>query len=410
MTWRRSKWTLLFIVPLLSVLSADDWPQWRGPNRDGVIKSAGPASWPEQLKPRWRVTVGEGHSSPILVGKSIYVFTRQHGSESLSAVDLDSGKIVWQQSYSAPYTMNPAAVSHGEGPKSTPAFAGGRLYTLGISGILTCWDAATGKVEWRKEFTRQYSGTSPDYGAAMSPVVDSGLLIAHVGGHDNGALTAFDAASGDVKWRWTGEGPAYASPIVVELGGIRQVVTETQSNILSVAAGTGQLLWKLPFTTEYDQNIPTPLVYHDELIVSGISKGIMAIRATQNAGKWSTETVWRNTDIALYMSSPVASGDLLFGFSQYKKGQFFCLDLHTGATRWTGPPRQGDNAAALISGENLVFLKDDANLLVAKATGQGFEPLHTYSVAQSPTWAHPLILRDGVVIKDTTTLARWSIN
>ena len=411
MTWRRSKWTLLFIVPFLSVLSADDWPQWRGPNRDGVIsRSAAPASWPEQLKPRWRVTVGEGHSSPILVGKSIYVFTRQHGSESLSAVDLDSGKIVWQQSYSAPYTMNPAAVSHGEGPKSTPVFAGGRLYTLGISGILTCWDAVTGKVEWRKEFTRQYSGTSPDYGAAMSPVVDNGLLIAHVGGHDNGALTAFDAASGDVKWRWTGDGPAYASPIVVELGGVRQVVTETQSNILSVASGTGQLLWKIPFTTEYDQNIPSPLVYHDELIVSGISKGIMAIRATQNAGKWSTETVWRNTDIALYMSSPVASGDLLFGFSQYKKGQFFCLDLHTGATRWTGPPRQGDNAAALISGENLVFLKDDANLLVAKATGQGFEPLHTYSVAQSPTWAHPLILRDGVVIKDTTTLARWSIN
>jgi len=411
MTWRRSKWTLLFIVPFLSVLSADDWPQWRGPNRDGAVsRSAAPASWPEQLKPRWKVTIGEGHSSPILVNKSIYVFTRQQGREFLSAIDLESGKIVWQQSYSAPYTMNPAAVSHGEGPKSTPVFAGGRLYTFGISGILTCWDAGTGKVEWRKELTSQHSGTSPDYGSAMSPVVDSGMLIAHVGGHDNGALTAFDAASGDVKWRWTGDGPAYASPIVVELGGVRQVVTETQSNMLSVASGTGQLLWKIPFTTEYDQNIPTPLVYHDELIVSGISKGIMAIRATQNAGKWSTETVWRNTDIALYMSSPVASGDLLFGFSQYKKGQFFCLDLHTGATRWTGPPRQGDNAAALISGENLVFLKDDAELIVAKATGQGFEPLHTYSVAQSPTWAHPLILRDGVVIKDTTTLARWSIN
>ena len=159
-----------------------------------------------------------------------------------------------------------------------------------------------------------------------------------------GALTAFDAASGEVKWRWIGDGPAYASPIVVELAGVRQVVTETQNNIVSVDATSGQLLWKIPFTTEYDQNIPTPLLYHDELILSGMSKGIMAVRASEKDGKWSTETVWRNTDVALYMSSPVASGDLLFGFSQYKKGQFFCLDLHTGATRWTGPPRQGDNA------------------------------------------------------------------
>lgn len=393
------------------MMCADDWPQWRGPNRDGVVSnSAGPDSWPEHLKLRWKVAVGEGHSSPILGGKSLYIFTRQHGSEFASAIELGSGKIIWQQSYPAPYTMNPAAVSHGEGPKSTPVFAGGRLYTLGISGILSCWDAATGTVQWRKEFTRQFRETSPDYGVAMSPIVDRGTLIVHVGGQNNGALTALDAASGDVKWRWTGDGPAYASPIVVELAGVRQVVTETQNNIVSVAATSGQLLWKIPFTTEYDQNIPTPLIYHDELILSGISKGITAVRASEKDGKWSTETVWRNTDVALYMSSPVASGDLLFGFSQYKKGQFFCLDLHTGATRWTGPPRQCDNAAALISGENLVFLKDDAELIIAKATGQGFELLHTYSVAQSPTWAHPLVLRDGVVIKDATTLARWSIN
>lgn len=411
MARRTSKWMLLSLIPLLSLLSADDWPQWRGPNRDGVVNnSAGPPSWPEQLKQRWKVTVGEGHSSPILLGKSIYVFTRQHGSEFLSAIDIDHGKIIWQQSYAVPYTMNPAAVRHGEGPKSTPVIAGGRLYTLGISGILTCWDAATGAVQWRKEFTKQFRETSPDYGMAMSPVVDHGVVIAHVGGHDAGALTAFDAASGEVKWQWTGDGPAYASPIIVELGGVRQVITETHNNIVSVAATTGQLLWKIPFTTEYDQNIPTPLVYHDELILSGISKGVMAVRAGEKDGKWSTETVWHNTDVALYMSSPVAGGDLLFGFSQYKKGQFFCLDLHTGAARWTGPARQGDNAAVLISGENLIFLKDDAELIVAKATGQGFEPLHTYAVAQSPTWAHPLLLRDGVVIKDATTLARWGVN
>ena len=244
----------------------------------------------------------------------------------------------------------------------------------------------------------------------MSPVVDHGVVIAHVGGHNDGALTAFDGASGEVKWRWTGDGPAYASPMVVELGGVRQVVTETQNNIVSVSAANGQLLWKIPFTTEYDQNIPTPVVYHDELILSGISKGIMAVRAAEKDGKWSAETVWRNADVALYMSSPVAASDLLFGFSHYKRGQLFCLDLRTGATQWTGEGRQGENAALLVSGENVILLKDDAQMIIAKATGKGFEPLRRYTVAESATWAHPLVLRDGVVIKDATTLARWSTN
>jgi outer membrane protein assembly factor BamB len=110
----------------------------------------------------------------------------------------------------------------------------------------------------------------------------------------------------------------------------------------------------------------------------------------------------------MYMSSPVLEGDLIFGFSHYKKGQFFCVDARTGATKWTSPPRQGDNAAVLISGGNLILLRDDAQLIIAKAGGAGFEPLRIYTVADSPTWAHPLVLRNGVVIKDATTLAFWS--
>ena len=404
-----SKWRALLFLTFLLTMRADDCPQWRGPQRDGVVSNgAAPAAWPERLKLRWKVGVGEGHASPILGGGRIYVLTRQSGKEVASSIDLENGRIIWQQSYPAPYTMDPAAVRHGEGPKSTPVLAGGRLYTFGISGILTCWDAATGTARWRKEFTHEYRGTSPDFGTAMSPVVDRGLLIAHIGGRTDGALTAFDAESGDVKWRWTGDSPAYASPVIAELGGVRQVVTETHSHIVGVSASDGRLLWKIPFTTQYDQNIPTPVVYRDELILSGLSKGIMAVRPVEKDGNWRAETVWRNDDVALYMSSPVAKGDLLFGFSHYKKGQLFCLDLRTGATQWTGEPRQGDNAAVLTAGENLIFLKDDAEMIIAGATGKGFEPLRRYTVAESPTWAHPLILRDGVVIKDATTLARWS--
>jgi len=343
-----------------------------------------------------------------LAGGKIFVFTRQQGKEIASSIDASSGKVLWQESYPAPYTMNPAAERHGEGPKSTPLLHDGKLYTLGISGILTCWDGATGAVRWRKEFSKQYRQTSPLFGTAMSPVIDGGLLIAHVGGNDDGALTAFEAGSGEVKWQWKGDGPAYASPIVTEFSGTRQVITETQNNIVGVSASTGQLLWKIPFTTEYVQNIPSPLLYHDLVILSGLEKGIFAVRPSAKDGKWSAETVWRNADISMYMSSPVLEGGLIFGFSHYKKGQFFCVDARTGATKWTSPPRQGDNAAAVISGGNLILLRDDAQLIIAKANGARFEALRNYTVADSPTWAHPVILRNGVVIKDATTLAFWS--
>lgn len=400
---------LILSLLLSPVIPADDWPQWRGPQRDGVLTTrAAPASWPEQLKLRWKVTIGEGHSSPILAGGRIYAFTRQQGKEFVLSVDPENGKVIWRQFYTAPYTMNPAAVDHGEGPKSTPAFAEGRLYTLGISGILTCWDAAAGAVKWRKDFSKSYKATSPLYGTAMSPLVDHGLLIAHVGGLDDGALTAFDAGTGEVRWRWTGDGPGYASPIVVTIGGVRQVVTETQNNIAAVAVSNGQLLWKIPFTTEYLQNIPTLIHYHDELIFSGYANPVTAARATEKGGRWTTETIWNNRDASLYMSSPVVAGDLLFGFSYLKKGHFFCLDARTGATQWTSSPRQGDNAALLISGENLILLKDDGELIIARATPKGFAPIRHYQVADSPTWAHPLVLPDGVVIKDSTTLARWT--
>ena len=400
---------LLTLLPA-AVAWTEDWPQWRGPHRDGSLSSAAaPATWPERLKLRWKLTVGEGHASPIFAAGRIFIFTRQQGKEVASSIDPATGKIVWQQSYAAPYTMHPAAVWHGEGPKSTPLFNDGRLYTFGISGILTCWDAATGAVRWRKDFAKRYKATWPLFGTAMSPVADRGLLIAHVGGPDDGALTAFDAQTGVEKWRWTGDGPAYASPIIAELGGVRQVVTETQQNLVSVAAATGQLLWKIPFTTDYVQNISTPLLFRDLVIFSGLANGIFAIRAAAKDGKWSTESVWRNDGVALYMSSPVLSDDLMFGFSHYKKGAFFCIDARTGATQWTSPPRQGENAAVLVTGGNLILLRDEGELIIAKASAKAFEPLRRVTVADSPTWAHPLVLPDGVVIKDKTTLASWSV-
>src|SRR6516164_2308784 len=148
---------------------AQDWPQWRGPNRDGVVGVySAPAVWPEKLKLKWKVNVGEGHSSPVMADGKIYVHTRQGEREVVLCLRPETGEVIWQEGYAAPYTVVAAAASHGKGVKSTPVVAGGRIYTLGISGILSSFDSDTGKLRWRKELG------SPDFGAAMSPVVDRG--------------------------------------------------------------------------------------------------------------------------------------------------------------------------------------------------------------------------------------------
>lgn len=400
-----------FIATLAGEVSfAQEWSGWRGPNRDGAVLSfSAPKSWPDQLKVKWKVPVGIGHSSPVVAGRRVYLLSRQNEQEVVSCIDLDSGKLLWKDSYDTPYTMNPAAASHGKGPKSTPVLHGGKLYTSGISGILSCYDTKTGKLEWRKEFSKQFKATSPIYGAAMSPLVDNGLLIVHVGGHDAGALIAFNAETGELKWSWKGDGPGYASPIAVELSGSRQIVTQTQKFIVGISAASGELIWQIPFETEYVQNSVTPVVYKDTLIFSGLDKGTMAIKVIKRGDKWATEQVWQNPQVSMYMNSPVASGDYLFGLSHKRKGQFFCLDARTGETLWTSEGREGDNAAMLSAGEVLFLLTDNAELIVAKNNAKRFEPLKKYTVAESPTWAHPAIIGNRILIKDNSTLTLWSL-
>jgi outer membrane protein assembly factor BamB len=387
---------------LVTAAWCEDWPQWRGPNRDGVAAGfAEPKAWPEKLTLKWKVTVGEGHSSPVVAGGRIYVHARQGDREVVSCLRPEDGQTIWQQGYNAPYTMNPAATSHGKGVKSTPVVADGHIFTFGINGALSAFDAATGKPQWRKEFS------SPDYGVATSPVFDHGALIAYVGGNTEGALTAFEAATGAEKWSWKGDGPGYASPIVVEIAGTRQVVTQSRSNIVSVAAATGDLLWRIAFKTVYEQNIITPVAYRDTLIFSGTGDPIMGVKVMKHGAEWSTETLWKNKDFSLYMSSPVISGDLLYGFSERKRGQFFCLKPADGSTLWTSEGRQADSAAIVAAGSVLLILTPDATLTVARQNDKSFEVVRKYTVADSPTWAHPVVTGRGILIKDATTLALW---
>ena len=225
-----------------------------------------------------------------------------------------SGKEIWRAAYPAPYAVNPAAWSHGPGPKSTPAIAGGRVFTLGIGGILSAFDLATGKLLWRVPAP----AVLPEYGTATSPLVDPSdgtSVIVHVGGHDNGALTSFDAATGKPRWQWKGDGPGYGSPIIATFGGVRQVIAQTQKLLVGLDASNGTLLWQLPFTTDFDQNAFTPIVFQDLLINGGIDQPLTAIRPKLDGGKWIAETVWTNPQTPMFMSSPVLIGGTIYGLT-----------------------------------------------------------------------------------------------
>ena len=400
------------VIVLTATSIAADWPQWRGPNRDGKVADATvPQTWPKTLKEQWKVPVGIGHASPVVANGKIYVFARQGDDEVLLCLNAVTGKEIWRSSQPIAYQMHPAAVGHGKGPKSTPVISNGKVYTFGITGVLSSHDALTGKLKWRREFSKQFPATSPWFGAAMSPVVDNGLLIAHVGGHDKGALMAFDAETGDVKWSNDLDGPAYGSPLVVNLAGVRQVINFTQKELVGVDVASGKLLWKLPAKSEYEENSVTVATHKDMLVISREGQGLAGIRLVKQGAEIVPQQVWNNKENQLYLNSPVLQGNVVFGMSALKKGQFFALDADTGKTIWQSPGRMGENAAILnLAGKVLLLLTNEAKLIVQPVNAKEYAPAAEYTVANSPTWAHPVVLGNRILVKDETTLISLSIS
>jgi outer membrane protein assembly factor BamB len=397
-----------WLSALVATKGSDNWPQWRGPRRDGqVVGFKVPATWPKELDKRWQIEAGLGHSSPVVADRRIYLFSRRGDDETLTSLNLADGTQRWQHGYPAPYQANPVAAMHGKGPKSTPVVADGRAFTLGISGILTCWDAKTGKQLWQREFSKQFPQTSPLYGAAMSPAVADDRCIVHVGGHDKGALLAVDVKTGQTLWSSNDDGPAYASPVIVTLHDVQQVITQTEKACVGVNLEDGKELWKIPFQTEYDQNAVTPIEHEGSLIFSGINKGVDRYRIDRTDDEWETDKVWGEKELSLYLSSPVADDQRLFGFTHRQKGQLFAIDLTTGKTLWTSEGRLGENASLVQTGKVVWALTTGGELIVFKASDKQFEPLARYKVAETPTWAHPVVLSDGVLVKDESKLTFW---
>jgi outer membrane protein assembly factor BamB len=385
------------------------WPQWRGPNRDGVVAAANvPAAWPAKPSIRWTQKVGEGYSTPVVANGRVFVHARKDPEETVIALDLATGAPVWTAKYQSTFNKNKYANEMSKGPFSTPLVANGLVYTLGTSAVLSAFDEKTGALKWRKDWSQEIDTSKMFTGTAMSPIIDSDLLIVHIGDDGAGAFYAFEPATGTEKWTLPGHGPGYASPIVATFGGTRHLITMTDKAVVGVAVADGKELWKIPFPDEWNENIVTPNVSGDLLIVSGTRKGTYGYRITSTGTTFVPNEAWHNADVPMYMSSPVVDGGIVYGFSNKRKGQLVALDATSGKVRWATEGRGGANAALQIAGPNLIVLTTEGELLVVKRGPEKYEELQRYKVADSQTWAQPVLLKDGVLIRDLDSVKLWS--
>ena len=406
---------LIFLVMYFTLVQAftqsghaADWTQWRGTNGEAVAAAEDlPDQWPEKLTQRWSVEIGTGHASPVVKEEHVFCFSRVDENEIVRCLNLQTGKEVWSKSYAAPYKMHSAARNHGKGPKSSPALSDDAVITLGISGILSCFEQATGKLRWQKEFGEEFKATSPLYGTATSPLVYGTTVIAHVGGHKDGSIRAFDLTTGNVKWSWAEDGPGYASPTVVKIREAEHMVTQTQNFIVSLDPKTGKLLWKISFRTAYEQNSISVVARDNVVFVSGYQTPLTAYRVERFGSEWRTEQLWKNLQFPLYMSSPVISESALYGISQKRRGLLFSVNLRDGQERWTNPGRSGDHGSIIVAGKYLLASFTTGKLQVVENNTRIFRVVRTYQVSDKPVWSHPVIASKSLLTKDATHLTCW---
>ena len=383
---------------------AEDWPQWRGPNRDGKINGfSAPVKWPDSLNQKWKTTVGSGDSTPALVGDKLYVFARQGGEEIVQCLNIADGKEVWQSKYEA-QAVTGAAARH-PGPRSTPAVANGKIVVLGVGGVLSCLDASSGKLIWRKD---EYPKVVPRFFTSFSPIITDGMVLAHLGGQGNGALMAFDLNSGDIKWKWAAEGPAYASPIIITVEGVKQVVTLTEKNVVGVGLSDGKSLWQIPFAPQgMAYNAATPIFDGQTIYYTGQGRGTKAIKLEKQGDTFSPKELWNNP-LTVQYNSPVLKDGFLYGLSD--KAQLFCINAKTGETTWTDTAKRGGNFCSIVDvGSQLIALPSTSELIIYKPGESQFSEVAKIKVAGTPTYAYPLFAGKNIFIRDQDSVAMYMV-
>ena len=443
--------TLVLITSLGNFsITAQDWPQWRGPNRDA--KAAGfmaPKTWPKELIKKWSVTVGEGVATPCLVGDKLYVFSRQDGNEVTRCLSVADGKELWMDKYDSLGASGPAQGF--SGPRSSPAVANGKIVTIGVRGVISSLDATTGKILWRKDDFRAY----PNFFPSSSPMIVDGLAIAQLGGRDNGAIVAYDLATGVEQWKWNGPSPAYASPVLVTVGGTKLIVASTESKTVAVKAGDGTLAWESGGGGDQgggrgmggrDYKAATPMVDGQNIITAG--RGLTALKLAMDGGKVVATDLWSNPDQSVQFNTPALKDGMIYGLTP--NNSLFCVSASDGKTVWIaafpgGAPGGGraglDRSLALPlfgqadpgrrgpggrrgggmggggggygsivdAGSVLLALTPSAQLIVFAPGEKEFKQIASYKVSDNQTHAYPIASGNRIFIKDRDSVTLWTL-
>jgi outer membrane protein assembly factor BamB len=418
----------LLAITIMSLLSveapATDWPQWRGPNRDGV--------WPEKgivqkfgegpLQVRWRAKIANGYSGPTVADGRVYVTDRLASPTEVERVhcfDAMTGEHVWSHTYACKYER----IEHRDGPRASVAIDQGRAYSLGAMGHLFCFDAAEGAVIWSKNLYAEYKIKIPLWGIACSPLVQDGLVIVQIGGRDNACIVAFDKISGEEKWRALNDRASYSAPIVIEQAGKDVLVCWTGEKVAGLNPLSGKLYWQEPFLpTRIVHNIASPVFRDNYLFFSSFFEGSLLVKV--NPRRLAVEKMWqrsgpneRKTD-ALHccISTPILQGDYIYGVDSY--GELRCLDLHTGDRVWESldavPKARWANIHMVRSQDKIWMFNERGELIISKLSPQGYHEISRAKLIE-PTrgqlgqrggvcWSHPAFANKHVYVRNDEEL------
>lgn len=387
-----------------------NWPQWRGPSRDGQV--SGP-KWPDRLDENslqqlWRVPLGPSYSGPIVTDQLVFTTeTKNKESEVVLALDRKTGKERWRAEWEGAMSVPFFAASNGSWIRSTPAYDGEYLYVAGMRDVLVCLHAETGQEKWRVDFVKELNAPLPAFGFVCSPLLDETAVYVQAGA----SVVKLDRQSGNVIWRTLDDGggmwgSAFSSPIIATLAGKRQLLVQTREELAGVDLENGDVLWTQEVPAFRGMNILTPVVMGDDVFTSSYRNKSWLYRVTQAAERFNVETVWSN-NVQAYMSTPVVIDGHAYLHLQNRR--FACINLATGERTWTSQPF-GKYASLIAQGDRFLALDASGRLLLIKANPQEFELIDNEKVSDEETWAHLAVSGDDLFIRElgAMTAYRWA--
>lgn len=385
-----------------------DWTHWLG--TDGTRSALSPnpnQEFPESLVLMWDHAVGEGYGSPIVVGDAVFQHARQGENEVVWKIDGRTGVPLWRKTFAVPFRIGGGGQYHGKGPKSSPAYADGRLFVMSIDGSLSCFDAGTGDLAWRRDYEDEFAPSHPYWGATTSPLVQGSVVLARFGAEEDGALIAHRVSDGAVQWRDDSFGTSYSSPQRVEFGATSQTLEWNHDTLAGWDTSDGSVLWSRSYPQiGTNQNSPTPVLLGNRVFVGGENRGMRAFDVILDSGEWRVEEAWFQRRASLDMSTAIVSGGRVFGLTHLSGGRLFCLNPETGAMIWEGPSRAAEHATFLAGDGFVAALLNEGEMKILSNRADEYRELASYRVSESATWAPPVILEDGFLIKDRRSLRR----